>query len=371
MFNFLNKFSWLKLYCLNKLKLLPLNFLHGVFIVALFITNILACLWTLNLFNKEKFIVILEQATQQKVTTPEALQSIKPLIVSRDISYDSSAIVIMVLFGLLGLYFMRWIAGYNWSWTTTLAKAIEFRAGMEQLGIVAPEDRIDFIRKNKIPVFIASSPLIGREQINVKAKSYNARSFYPLRNKSNIDLYVGQQTLCFDADNYASILQQHGQKTELAYSARVVTLEEMITNLKGVNSIQVNEIEELKVENKLLKDGKTQLSNQLKTLKSNDANIETSNQRRIPFWRVAAPMINKMIEEATSEEQYTRADIQLAFVEELQKYPDLQDKIKAVLNEKKQNKLEDSFELTGWAMDSIRFALGNFVKKQSGRPSNS
>jgi hypothetical protein len=63
---------------------------------------------------------------------------------------------------------MRWAAKRNWSWPVTLPKAVEFRSAMEQLGIADPTDRIAFVRKHKLPVFIALSPLIGKQERRIR-----------------------------------------------------------------------------------------------------------------------------------------------------------------------------------------------------------
>lgn len=120
---------------------------------------------------------------------------------------------------------MRWAAKRNWSWPVTLPRAVEFRSAMEQLGIVDPDERIYFVRKHKLPVFIAPKPLVGTEHTDVFVQLYPYAYHSSLGDKEVLELHTGKQTLCLDAASYERLLEEYGPKTKSAYVARIAELD--------------------------------------------------------------------------------------------------------------------------------------------------
>ena len=86
----------------------------------------------------------------------------------------------------------------------------------------------------------------------------------------------------------------------------------------------------------------------------------------MPFWRVAGPLINRLIAEAPSGKQYSRPDIQAAFDAEIEKYPDLKAAVKKELHVNKRNDPKSEYALKGWGMNFIREALGDLAQKDPG-----
>ena len=97
-----------------------------------------------------------------------------------------------------------------------------------------------------------------------------------------------------------------------------------------------------------------------------EVKAEKITVRRVPFWRVAAPLINRMIAEAQPSTQYSRGDIQAAFDAEVEKYPDLKNDIRKELHFFRQKEPISEFELAEWAMDAIRAGLGDLAKDGPG-----
>lgn len=318
--------------------------------------------------DKRLFVRLAEEAQQRNILSPEATQGFIALIEARDSTTIFAIILVGLGCGFVGWLFMRWAAKRNWSWPVTLPKAVEFRAAMEQLGIVDPNDRIDFVRKHKLPIFIALSPLVGREAESVRAQLYVFAHHSSFSDKDVFERHIGKQTLCLDADDYQRLLEEHGQKTNLAYSARIAALEQDNTTLTGANSLHVAEIAKLTEENdKLLKDN-AEFRQKLQTVPAREGSAESRETKRIPFWRVAIPVVNRLIGEARPETQYTRPQIQAAFLLELENFPELKPAIQVLLHTAKKERENTPFSLEGWGMEAIRSALGEFVQTEGSAP---
>ena len=261
---------------------------------------------------------------------------------------------------------MRWAAKRNWSWPVTLPRAVEFRSAMDQLGIVDPDERVYFVRKFKLPVFIAPKPLVGLEHENVRVQLYPYASHSSLGDKEVFELHTGKQTLCLDAADYERLLKEHGPKTRSAYAAKIAELEQNLTDLKAVNSLQSADIAALTEENKKLSEENDVYRNKQRTAQGRGEVADNREIRRIPFWRVAGPLINRLEAEAGPDTQYTRPQIQAAFLEQLESLPALKPGIEKALHTAKKERENTPFALDGWAMEAIRFALGDLAKKDPG-----
>lgn len=102
-----------------------------------------------------------------------------------------------IVFGLV-----RLAARLQWSKNVELPQAVEFRQAMEKMGIHDPDDRIDFVRRHGVPVYIAAKPFIGMERELVKARLYAFSDSLYIGNKEVFNAYTGQQRLCLDGEDY-------------------------------------------------------------------------------------------------------------------------------------------------------------------------
>jgi uncharacterized membrane protein/regulator of replication initiation timing len=333
--------------------------------VFVYLTSILTGAWILDWLDKLLFIRLAEEAQRQKFLSPEATRGFTRLIEARDSTVIIAVIMVGLACGFAGWLFMRWAAKRNWSWPVTLPKAVEFRSAMEQLGIAGPADRVAFVRKHKLPVFIALSPLIGKEHAAVRAKLYAfAHSAFGV--EEVFEQHTGKQTLCLNADDFERVLKEHGEHTKTAYSVRIAELEQDVANLKAVNSLQSADIAKLTEENEKLLVENADQRNKLKTLPAREENAESREEKRVPFWRVAVPLVNRLIAEAPPGTQYTRPEIQDAFLQELENFPELKRAIQNLLRTAKKEGENTPFALDGWGMEAIRLALGDLAKKEGG-----
>ena len=104
----------------------------------------------------------------------------------------------------------------------------------------------------------------------------------------------------------------------------------------------------------------------LRTIPGREGKAEKRENDRIPFWRVAAPLVNRLIAEAGPGTQYDRRQIQAAFLQELEGFPELKPAIRELLHTPNKQKESTPYELEGWGMEAIRLALGDLAKKAPG-----
>ena len=334
--------------------------------VFVYFASIITGALIIDWLDKRLFIRLAEEAAHQKLLSPEASRGFTRLIEARESTVIIFVVVVGLACGFVGWLFMRWAAKRNWSWLTTLPKAVEFRSAMEQLGIADPADRIAFARKHKLNVFIAMSPLIGKEHEAVRAKLYAFAHHSSLGDEEVFEQHTGKQTLCLNAGDFERVLQEHGEHTKSAYSARIAELEQNVTDLKAVNSLQGADLTKLTEENAKLLAADAEHRKKLQTLPAREGNVESREEKRIPFWRVAAPLVNRLIAEAGSGTQYTRPQIQDAFLQDLDNFPELKPAIQDLMRTAKKESENTPFALDGWGMEAIRLALGDLAKKEGG-----
>ena len=351
---------------ITKLNIFQRGILQKGVTVLVYFACIAVGAFFLDWLDKWFFVTLAESAQRQGHLSPEATRGFATLIEARDSTVILAIIVVGLLCGFMGWLFMRWAAKRNWSWPVILPKAVEFRTAMEQLGIIDPDDRIAFVRKHKLPVFIASAPIVGMEQASVSARLYAFAYNSSFGDNEVFERYAGKQTLCLDVSDYECLLEEYGPKTRSAYAARIAELEQNVTDLKAVSSLQSADIAARTEENKKLSEENAGYRNKQRTAPGRGEVADNREIRRIPFWRVAAQLVNRLIIDADPDTQYTRPQIQNAFLEELEKFPELKATIKELLSTKAKDEKGTPYDLTGWGMEAIRSALGDLAKKDPG-----
>ena len=307
-------------------------------------------------------------ASAVHITQPE-FQKIIDFIGGQDLTYSfGPKLTYVMCAGLIIFFILRFVAKCNWASPVTLNRAVEFSWAMQQLGIQNPFDRIKFAVDHEIPLFFADNPILGTEQENVTARLY-AFNNTVLATYSILEQHIGRQTLCLHGDDYDFIQQRFGQMTNLAQSRIISTLETDIQELKGTNRQLQDDLQSCKEEKENLLRDFEGVKNQQRTASARETRNSNRESDRIPFWRVAGPLLNKMIAEASPNTRYTRPQIQEAFEEILEDYEDLKPDLQKLLETPK--KVEDGtpFSLEGWAMDAIRSGLGEHAQTKAGAKS--
>ena len=81
--------------------------------------------------------------------------------------------------------------------------------------------------------------------------------------------------------------------------------------------------------------------------------------------------MNRLTAYAEPGTEYTRRQIQAAFLEELEKFPELKPAIQKLLATDKKKDAGTPYDLTGWGMEAIRSALGDFAQTEPHAPKKS
>lgn len=316
--------------------------------------------------DKQWFISTIYEYYHNGKLSEKAAQVFSLVIESRGSIAVLVMIVVIIVCGLLCFVFMRCAAQLNWSSCVTLAKVIEFRKAMEAIDIFTPEERVEFVIKSKVPLYIACAPIIGMEKENVKVKFYALANYDYLSSADTINKYTGEQLLCIESNDYEYILKNYGNEKKSAYLSKISDLETTVKNLKGTLSVCQQDMNVLTEEKKQLVEENGTLSQKLKTLPGREESTEKRERDRILFWRVAAPLVNRLIAEAEPGDSYSRPQIQAAFELELENFPELKADIQRLLYTTKKDAQNTPLALDGWAMELIRAALGDLARKDPG-----
>ena len=276
---------------------------------------------------------------------------------------------IIIFFGLasallivaISFFIMKLTLGANLTTKITLPKIVEFSHALQNIGIRRFDEQIDFIAREKVFVFVSDETILSPYKENASVRRYIF-----LNNKEKLKYFNGDKRLCLDVDDYERLLKEHGATTKSAYTARIAALEQNVTDLKAVNSLQSSDIAKLIEENKELSKENADYREKQRTAPGRGEVADNREIRRIPFWRVAAPLVNRLEAEAGPDTKYTRPQIQEAFLQELESFPELKPTIRKLLHTANEEKENTPFSLEGWAMEAIRLVLGDLVKTDPG-----
>lgn len=350
----------------KKLNILQRGILQKVITLLIYAigTSILASL--IDWIDKQWFISVINEYHNNGKLSEKAVNVFSIVIESRGSIAILVIISIIVIYGILCFIFMRRTAQLNWSYSVVLDKVFEFRNAMESIDIFNPEERFEFIIKSKVPLYIAHSPIIGKEKEKVKVKFYAFANYDYLCSADTIDKYTGKQVLCIESNDYEYILKTYGNEKKSAYLSKISDLETTVKNFKGTLSLLQQDMDTLAKEKENLEEKNRKLRHRLQTLPARKGNTEKREYERIPFWMVAVPLVNRLIAEAKPGLQYTRPQIQAAFERELENFPEQKTAIQNLLQTSTKEAQNTPFALDGWAMELIRAALGDLTRKDPG-----
>ena len=355
----------------TKLTIFQRGIAQKCIVFCIYIISITVTALILDWLDKKTFLNIVHEVNAQGSISEQAVNAFTILIESREGIFFLNLIFIGTFCGIIGLLIIRQAAKLQWSRPVTLPKVVEFKQAMQHIGIHTPEDRIDFVRKQGVPIFIASEPFLEMEQYNIPVRLYAFAYDSNLSDANIFSMYIGQQRLCIDAADYEYLLEKYGQEALSAYSARISDLEKTITNMQGAFSVQQGRMNELMEQNQVLLAEKVEYQNKKRTLSGREKSMENRENAKLPVRRVAYPLVNRLIAEADPGTKYTRTKIQEEFLRELEAFPKLKPSVQEALHTPQKAKNNTPFELAGWAMEEIRLALGDYAQTSPGRDKES
>lgn len=355
----------------TKLTIFQRGIAQKCVVFCTYILSIAITALVLDRLDKRTFLNIIHKVNEQGSISEQAVNAFTILIESRDGTFFLNLIFIGTICGVVGLLIIRQVAKLQWSKPVILPKVIEFRQAMQHIGIHTPEGRIDFVRKQGVPIFIASKPFLEMEQYNIPVRLYAFAYNSTLSDADIFSTYIGQQRLCLDAADYEYLLKKYGREALSAYAARIRDLEKTITNLQGAFSVQQGKMNELMEQNQALLAEKVEYQNKKRTLSGREKSLESRENAKLPVRRVVYPLVNRLIAEAEPGTRYTRTKIQEEFLRELEAFPELKPAVQDALHTPQKARNNTPFELAGWAMEEIRLALGKYAQTSPGRDKES
>lgn len=225
----------------KKLNILQRGILQKVIILLTYAigTSILASL--IDWIDKQWFISVINEYHNNGKLSEKAVNVFSIVIESRGSIAIFVIISILVIYGILCFIFMRRTAQLNWSYSVVLDKVVEFRNAMESIGIFNPEERFDFIIKSKVPLYIAHSPIIGKEKEKVKVKFYAFANYDYLSSADTIDKYTGNR-FCVLNQMIMSIYSKHTEKKRSPHSCRKFQILKQLSKISRAHSHSCSKI---------------------------------------------------------------------------------------------------------------------------------
>lgn len=306
--------------------------------------------------DKRLFIRLAEEAQQKEILSQKAAQGFIALIEARDSTTIFAIILVGLGCGLIGWLFMRWAAKRNWSWPVTLPRALEFRAAMRKLGVTTPEDEIAFVKKYKLPVFIACHPFSGDEQENVSSQFYAFAHHSAFSESDVFERYIGKKTLCLDAFDYERLVSEGKNRSSLQESVAIAEKDEEIKSLRLALASAVQENKALLAERDDLR-GKVGIQDA-----HEGGRIDRLRKERLQ-WAALTPAAERLIREAQVGKIYTMPEIKKAFAAEWEQRDDLREKMLKLTG-------DAATTPSGSMYDAIKeeFEEAGLFKKTGGRP---
>ena len=172
-------------------------------------------------------------AEEQGKIAENIAQTFINIVVSRGEIFFTLIMLFGIICGLIVFGLIRLTATLQLSCPVELRDAVEFRQAMEKLGITDPHDRIDFVRKHYVQVYIAFKPITGFMRNNVNARLYAFSDSAPFGSRKIFNTYIGSQRLCLDERDYKYLLENFEQTSQIAQLAQIGSLEDTIARLKG------------------------------------------------------------------------------------------------------------------------------------------
>jgi hypothetical protein len=282
--------------------------------------------FVVDAFEKKRFTAIAHQAAAQDIIPASALERFTSFISNADSSVIV-AVFLLTLFGVaIGYFLVKLSTKLNLAWPVTLPHAVEFSSALRKLGIVEPGEQIAFVRKHRLPVFIAGSPILGEEQTDVSAKLY-IYAHKPIAAQDIFERNIGKRTLCLDAEDYNRLLAEGMKRFSLEESAALAEKKEELRSVKTALASMTEEKSRLEPQNADLENSMQDLKNKVQIQPAQEeSRVERLRIERLQ-WAAFTPAMEKLMREAPDGKKFTTREIEEAFTAEWNARPDLRERM--------------------------------------------
>lgn len=313
--------------------------------------------FALYLADTRLFFNFVERVKQRDIFSMEPARGVATLIEARDHTEILSFLFICVCCVFAGWLFMRWAAKRNWSLPVTLPKALEFRTAMRKLGVTTPEDEIAFVKKYKLPVFIARYPFKGDEQENVYAQFYAFAHHSTFSESDVFERYIGKKTLCLEAVDYERLVMEGKTRSSLEESVAIAEKDDEIKSLRLALASAIEDNKALVSERDDLR-GKVGMQDA-----QEGGRVDRLRKERLQ-WTALTPVAERLIREAPAGKIYTMPEIEKAFAAEWEQRTDLREQMLKLTG-------DEATTPSGSMFDAIKaeFQEAGLFRSKGGRPS--
>ena len=299
----------------KNLTIFQRGLLQNAFTAGVYLLCLILAAFSIDWFEKKRFIAAARQALEQERLSQESFVGFQRLIESATTVDVFMAVFIAAAWILIGYACIKFSTRFNLVQSTTLPKAVEFSSAMRKLGILELDEQMDFVRKQRLSVFIAATGILDEAQENVAAKLYPF-SRNPIASKEVFALNIGKRTLCLDAEEYERILHEGQKRFSLEESVALAQKDEELKGLKTTlaaltseHTAQAKELGELR--------GKAQIQPAQEKDRVSRLRVERLQ------WAVLIHVAEKLMREAPKGKQYTTPEIEAAYAAEWERRDDL------------------------------------------------
>lgn len=277
-------------------------------------------------FEKRRFVAIAVQAAAQSIIPASTLERFTSFIGNADSSVIFMVFLLTVIGTGIGYFLIKLSTKLNLVWPVTLPQAVEFASAMRKIGIIEPGEQIAFVRKHKLPVFIAASPILGEEQAEISAKLY-IYAHKPIAAQDIFERNIGKRTLCLDAEDYSRIVADGVKRFSLEESAALVEKEEELRSLKVTLASLAEDKSRLESENSDLETSVQELKNKVQTQPAQEeSRVERLRIERLQ-WAAFIPVMDRLMRNAPEGKKFTTRELEEAFAAEWAARPDLRERM--------------------------------------------
>lgn len=280
-----------------------------------------AGIYMVGLSIKGMYINAANQQLVANQITKEAFSQIIQFISSKKI-YDAIDIIweVAILF-LLIQYLLMKSTHFNFVQDVILSRAVEFSTALRKIGVLLPKEQMEFVKKHKLPVYIAKNSIIGDESQNTHAKLYPfSRGI--MASPAVYSQNIGKRMLCLNGEDYQLFLDERVHRASIADDTRLEAKSQEVAALTSALKTEMDKNSALQKEN-------DELKMQTRTLEARTGRASVAVHKTIVFARIAIPLIESLKQEFKGY-KYTRPDIQSAFLEEVEKQPDLRSSLQEI-----------------------------------------
>ncbi|CAK7044268.1 MAG: hypothetical protein DELT_02962 [Desulfovibrio sp.] len=281
----------------------------------------------IDTFEKWRFSVIAEKAAAQNIIPQSSLASFKDMIGSADSSVIFMVFLLTLFCAGIGYFLLKLSTRLNLAWPVIVPKVVEFSSSLRKIGIIEPGEQIAFVRKHKLPVFIAASPILGEEGENISARLY-IYAHKPIAAQDIFERNIGKRTLCLDADDYARIVADSTKRFSLEESAALTEKEEELHSLKVALASMTEDKARLESQNSDLQESLQELKNKAQTQPAQEeSRVERLRVERLQ-WAAFTPAMEKLMQNAPAGKKFTTRELEEAFSAEWDARPDLRERMR-------------------------------------------